>query len=306
MSHPTLTILGFNSALPTTNSHPTAQLLEMAGHTFLIDCGEATQVQIRKTGTKFSKIRHIFISHLHGDHVFGLIGLISSLQLMKTTPSLHIYGPKGIRDFIENQLKHTKSEGNFPIHFVELTSTQNEVIFEDEKIVVETIPLVHRIYTNGYFFKEKQKERSLVMEEIQKYPEIEICDYQNLKNGKDFVLSSGEILPNTLLTKDGPSPKSYAFCSDTRYKPKVCEQILGADLLYHEATFLHELEEKAYATGHSTALQAAMIARDAKVKKLIIGHFSTRYFPHYHRLQEEAQTVFPETCLPELLEKVQF
>lgn len=302
---PTLTILGFNSALPTSSSNPTSQLLQMAGHHFLIDCGEGTQVQLRKTHTKFTRIRHIFISHLHGDHLFGLIGLISTFQLLTYPHQLNIYGPKGIKDFIENQLKHTKAQGDFNIQFTELTDTQPQLIFEDDKITVETIPLIHRIYTNGYLFKEKTKDRKLNMSAVDLHPEIEICDYNNLKKGKDFVCSDGTIVSNNELTTAPNMTKSYAFCSDTRYKPKMVEQIKGVDLLYHEATFLDELKEKAYATGHSTAIEAATIAKDAAVKKLIIGHFSNRYNADYSVLKKEAKTIFKNTHLPETLKLVE-
>src|SRR5690606_6322497 len=181
-----LTILGFNSAIPKKKSSPTAQLLEINNRHFLIDCGEGTQVQLRKAKAKFSKINHIFISHLHGDHVFGLIGLISTLQLLGKETPLRIFGPKGIRDFIMNQLRHTQSTCSFELDFTELESNQSEKIFEDEKVEVFTIPLDHRIYTNGYFFREKPKLRKLNIEAVKNYPEIDICDYRNLKIGRDF------------------------------------------------------------------------------------------------------------------------
>lgn len=295
-----LTILGFNSAVPKQNSAPTSQLLEISNRLFLIDCGEGTQIQLRNAKAKFSRINHIFISHLHGDHVFGLIGLISTFQLLGKETPLYIFGPKGIQDFIMNQLKHTQARCSFELKFKELKSKESELIFEDDKVEVHTIPLDHRIYTNGYLFKEKVKPRRLNIEAVKKYPEIEICDYNNLKNGKDFVLSNGELIANEKLTFDPPRSLSYAFCSDTRYKPDIVPIIKNVDLLYHEATFLDELKEMAVYTGHSTAKEAAMIAKQANAGQLIIGHFSNRY-NDFRVLKAEAAEIFENTILPKQL-----
>lgn len=295
-----LTILGFNSAVPKQNSAPTSQLLEISNRLFLIDCGEGTQIQLRNAKAKFSRINHIFISHLHGDHVFGLIGLISTFQLLGKETPLYIFGPKGIQDFILNQLKHTQARCSFELKFKELKSKESELIFEDDKVEVHTIPLDHRIYTNGYLFKEKVKPRRLNIEAVKKYPEIEICDYNNLKNGKDFVLSNGELIANEKLTFDPPRSLSYAFCSDTRYKPDIVPIIKNVDLLYHEATFLDELKEMAVYTGHSTAKEAAMIAKQANAGQLIIGHFSNRY-NDFRVLKAEAAEIFENTILPKQL-----
>lgn len=292
-----LTILGFNSAIPKKKSAPTAQLLEIANRHFLIDCGEGTQVQMRKAKAKFSKINHIFISHLHGDHVFGLIGLISTLQLLGKETPLYIFGPMGIQDFIMNQLKHTQSTCTFDIHFTELEGNTSQKIFEDEKVEVYTIPLNHRIYTNGYLFKEKPKLRKLNMDAIKLHPEIDICDYENLKRGRDFQLENGEIIPNEQLTFDAEKSLSYAFCSDTRFKPDIVPIIKNVDLLYHEATFLSDLKEMADYTGHSTAAEAATIAKEANAGKLILGHFSNRY-KDLSILLKEAKTIFENTLIP--------
>lgn len=293
--------MGFNSAIPKKKSAPTAQLLEISNRHFLIDCGEGTQVQLRKAKAKFSKINHIFISHLHGDHVFGLIGLISTLQLLGKETPLQIFGPKGIRDFIMNQLRHTQSNCSFELKFTELESTQSEKIFEDEKVEVFTIPLDHRIYTNGYFFREKPKLRKLNIEAVKNYPEIEICDYQNLKVGRDFQLQNGEVISNDLLTFPPEKSCSYAFCSDTRYKPDIVSVIKDVDLLYHEATFLEDLKEMADYTGHSTAKEAATIAKDANAGKLILGHFSNRY-KDLNVMLNEARPIFENTVIPKQLE----
>ena len=298
-----LTILGYNSAIPTVKSAPTAQFLEMEERCFLIDCGEGTQVQLRKAKAKFSKINHIFISHLHGDHVFGLPGLISSFRLLGRETPLHVYGPKGIKEMMETIFRITETHQGFEVVFHELSSKKSEKVFEDNRVEVFTIPLYHRIYCNGYLFKEKPKERHLNMQEISKYPEIEICDYHNLKRGKDIQLSDGYILKNENLTKPAEPSVSYAFCSDTRYLESIIPIIKNVDVLYHEATFLHDLKKMADYTGHTTALEAAKIARKANVKKLILGHFSNRYNDLSVFLNEACE-IFPETYLPEQLEAV--
>lgn len=299
-----LTILGFNSAIPTINSAPTAQFLEMDERHFLIDCGEGTQVQLRKAKAKFSRINHIFISHLHGDHCFGLPGLIASFRLLGRETPLHIYGPKGIKEMLETIFRITETHQGFEVIYHELDKNYSEKIYEDNRVEVFTIPLNHRIYCNGYLFREKPKERHLNMEEIAKYPEIETCDYRNLKLGKDFVLSDGYVLKNEILTK-APSPSvSYAFCSDTRYLESVVPIIENVDVLYHEATFLHDLKEMADYTGHTTALEAAQIAQKAKVGKLILGHFSNRY-SDLSVFTDEARAMFPNTFLPKQLEAIE-
>lgn len=295
-----LTILGFNSAIPTVNSAPTAQLLEMEERHFLIDCGEGTQVQLRKAKSRFSKINHIFISHLHGDHCFGLPGLIASFRLLGRETPMHIYGPKGIAEMLETIFRLTETHRGFEIIYHELSSKQSEKIYEDKRVEVFTIPLKHRIYCNGYLFREKQKPRHLNIKEIIKYPEIETCDYHNLKQGKDFILKDGYVLKNEVLTTEPTKSVSYAFCSDTRYSEEIIPIIQNVDVLYHEATFLHDLSEMAQHTGHSTALEAARIARKAQVGKLILGHFSNRY----HDLSvftDEARKIFAETHLPQQL-----
>ncbi|SDI24151.1 ribonuclease Z [Chryseobacterium taeanense] len=298
-----LTILGFNSAIPTINSSPTAQLLEMEERSFLIDCGEGTQVQLRKAKAKFSRINHIFISHLHGDHCFGLPGLIASFRLLGRETPLHVYGPKGIKKMLETIFTITETHRGFEVVYHELDKDYSEKIYEDNRVEVYTIPLDHRIYCNGYLFKEKPKERHLNMQEISKYKEIETCDYHNIKAGKDFVLSDGYVLKNEILTTDPIPPVSYAFCSDTRYLETVIPIIKNVTVLYHESTFLHDLKEMADYTGHTTALEAATIARKADVGKLILGHFSNRY-GDLTVFTDEARVVFPNTFLPKALEPV--
>jgi ribonuclease Z len=293
-----LTILGCHSATPRVDANPTSQFLHIKNHFFLIDCGEGTQVQLRKYKAQFSKIKHIFISHLHGDHLFGLVGLVSTFRLLNRENELHIYGPKGIKEIITLQLKLSNSWTQYPLLFHELSSNESELIFEDATVEVYTIPLKHRIYTNGFLFKEKLGERKLNMNTIYNYKEIEICDYQNLKNGRDFVLKNGKILKNSELTLNPTPPLSYAFCSDTSYFPEIVPIIKNVSCLYHETTFLKDKENLATSTMHSTAEQAAKIAKEANVKQLIIGHFSGRYSDKQAFL-EEAKPIFKNSNLAE-------
>ena len=275
----------------------------MEERAFLIDCGEGTQVQLRKAKARFSKINHIFISHLHGDHCFGLPGLIASFRLLGRETPLHIYAPKGIKEMLETIFRITETHKGFELIYHELESKKSVKIFEDNRLEVFTIPLNHRIYCNGYLFREKPKERHLNMKEIAKYPEIETCDYHHLKLGKDFILSDGYVLKNEVLTTDPSKSVSYAFCSDTRYLESILPIIENVDVLYHEATFLHELKDMADYTGHTTALEAARIARKANVGKLILGHFSNRYHD-LNVFTDEAREVFANTFLPKALEAV--
>nr|WP_315215883.1 ribonuclease Z [uncultured Flavobacterium sp.] len=290
-----LTILGCYAATPRTFTNPTSQLLEIKNRLFLIDCGEGTQVQLRKNKIRFSKINHVFISHLHGDHFFGLIGLISTFTLLSRVTDLHIYGPKGIKEICLLQLRLSNSWTNYGLFFHELESNESEVIFEDEKVLVKTIPLKHRIYTNGFLFQEKVGERKLNLDAVQNY-EIDSCYYQNIKNGKDIILDDGRVIENEKLTFDPLPAKNYAFCSDTVYNESVLPIIANADVLYHESTFLQSEEHLAERTLHSTAQDAARIALKANVKQLILGHYSTRY-DTIALFKEEALQVFPNVLL---------
>jgi len=299
----TLTILGCHSATPRVNAHPTSQYLEINNRHFLIDCGEGTQRQMRKHKVGFSKINHIFISHLHGDHFFGLIGLISTFGILNREKELHIYGPKGLKEVTRLQLKVSKSYAKYDIVFHELTSKESELIFEDDKVSVTTIPLNHRVYTNGFLFREKEKLKKLNIENVQQYPEIETCDYHHIKAGKDITLESGEVIKNEELTLAPTASKSYAFCSDTSYKEDIVPIIKEVDLLYHEATFLSDREDLATKTKHSTAKQAASIASLAAVKQLIIGHYSSRY-SNIDLFKKEASEVFSNVILAQEGKKV--
>lgn len=294
-----LTILGCHSATPRTFAHPTAQHLEINNRCFLIDCGEGTQVQLRVHQIKFSKINHIFISHLHGDHFFGLVGLLSTFNLYNRENDLHIFGPKGIKEIITIQLKLSKSWTKYPIYFHELENSESEIIFEDDKVIVKTIPLKHRVYTNGFLFIEKSSEyKHLNVKAIANYPEIEICHYHNIKKGLDFVCKDGTIVSNSILTIPNKKPLGYAFCSDTAYNPDIIPIIKEVDLLYHESTFLVDKKELANTTMHSTAKEAAQIAKLAAVKMLLLGHYSSRY-KDINRFQKEAALIFENTHLAE-------
>jgi ribonuclease Z len=290
-----LTILGCYAATPRTFTNPTSQLLEIKNRFFLIDCGEGTQVQLRKNKIRFSKINHIFISHLHGDHFFGLVGLVSTFTLLNRATDLHIYGPKGLKEIIKLQLRLSNSWTNYGLHFHELESNESQVIYEDEKVTVKTIPLKHRIYTNGFLFQEKVDKRKLNLDAVQNF-EIDTCYYQNIKNGKDIVMEDGRFIENSQLTFDPIPPKSYAFCSDTAYDESILPVLNDVDILYHESTFLQSEEKLAKKTLHSTAKEAATIALKANVKQLILGHYSTRY-EDIKLFKEEAQTIFSEVLL---------
>lgn len=290
-----LTILGCYAATPRTITNPTSQVLEIKNRLFLIDCGEGTQVQLRKNKIKFSKINHIFISHLHGDHLYGLIGTISTFSLLGRTTDLHVYGPKGIKELILLQLKLTESWTTYTLFFHELESKESEVVFEDKKVIVRTIPLKHRVYTNGYLFQEKPDERKLNIEAVQEY-DIHVAYYQKIKNGGDIKLDNGTVIENEKLTFDPAPTKSYAFCSDTVYHEAIIPIIENVDALYHESTFLESESALAQKTLHSTAKEAARIALKANVKQLVLGHYSTRY-DGLERFKQEAEEVFPNVFL---------
>jgi ribonuclease Z len=293
-----LTILGCHSATPRVNAHPTSQYLEINNRHFLIDCGEGTQRQMRLHKVGFTKITHIFISHLHGDHFYGLVGLLSTFGILNREKELHIYGPKGIKEVTLLMLRTSQSHAKYKMIFHELSSKESVLIFEDDKVSVRTIPLKHRVYTNGYLFTEKEKPLKLHMGNIGNYEEIDSADYLNIKAGKDIHLPTGEVVPNSELTLPPVKPISYAFCSDTTYKPDIIPIIKNANLLYHEATFLSDREDLASKTKHSTAKQAAQIAKDANVNQLVLGHYSGRY-KDISAFKKEAIEVFANTDVAE-------
>lgn len=288
-----LTILGSNSALPTSNRYPTAQVLEVPGLCFLIDCGEGTQIQMRRNKISFSKIRHILISHLHGDHFYGLIGLISSMNLMGIKSDLHIYSPSELKDLIQPQLDHIRGEMTVKPIFHPLNFKKPQRILENKNIEVFSFPVKHSIPCSGFLFKEKPKAVNIKKEMIKVY-NIPIAKIKEIKAGNDFIAENGQIIPNERLTNSPAVSKSYAFCTDTAYHPPIAELIKGVDLLYHEATFLEKLKDLAGKTLHSTAKEAAQMAHLAEAKKLLIGHFSAR-FKNIDDFEKEAREIFAKT-----------
>ncbi len=291
-----LHILGCHSATPRSVAFPTSQLLEVGNELLLIDAGEGMQIQLRKYKHKFNKITHIFISHLHGDHFYGLVGFLSTLRLLGRVKPIHIYAPADLEKLLQLIFEVTKTDINYPLHFHHLTSQKPELILETNKYTVTTIPLKHRIYTNGFLIREQEALRKLNMPAIEQYPQVERWAYHNLKKGKDFVNEDGTVIPNSELTLPPPPPKSYAYCSDTVYKPDIVSQIKNVDLLFHEATFLDEDKDLAQKTLHTTSVQAAEIAKQANVKQLVLGHFSSRY-KNEQLFKEQASKIFENTAI---------
>jgi ribonuclease Z len=292
-----LTILGCHSATPRANAYPTSQILDVNGELMLIDCGEGSQVLLRKHKIKFSRLSHIFISHLHGDHYFGLIGLLSTFSLLSRTAALHIYAPQGLEDIIKLQFKLSKAHTSYPLIFHQLDSTKPEVILDNEKLTVETIPLEHRVYTNGFLFKAKSKDRKLLIDKVQNL-NIDKAYYKSIVKGKDVQTKDGEWIKNEDLTEPPAPAPSYAFCSDTVFKTDIIPQIKGTTLLYHESTFLEDQEHLCEKTMHSTAKQAGIIAQKANVHQLVLGHFSARY-KNLSLFEKEARLVFSNVEIAE-------
>ncbi|MCT4665035.1 MAG: ribonuclease Z [Flavobacteriales bacterium] len=290
-----LNILGSSSATPTSNRNPSGQILKFRNKTFLIDCGEGSQSQMRRYKLSFQKIDKIFISHLHGDHYLGLFGLLSTMSLNNRTKAVELYAPKDLEALLDLQKKVSRVQWSFPLHFFPTDPKTPQTLFEDESISIQSFPLEHRIETTGFIFREKIGERKLNPKALRDF-EIPIYARRAIKKGADFEMENGEIITNKELTLDPDKPSSYAYCSDTVYKPEIVPLIQDVVMLYHEATFLHDLEKRAFETKHSTAKQAGEIAKMSSAQKLLIGHFSSRYYdlePH----KAEAQTVFENTEL---------
>ena len=288
-----VTILGNNSAIPAHDRHPTAQVVQNNEQSFLIDCGEGTQMQMNKYKIRTGKLNHIFISHLHGDHYFGLIGLLTSMGLLGRTNDLHLYASDLLQKIIALQLDAANAVLPYPLHFHSLN--KEEILFEDKKISIECFAVKHRIECWGFLFKEKKNARKINIEEVNKY-NIPAAFFEDLHQGKDFILPDNTILKNELVTTAVPPPKKYAYCADTLYDETLIDKIQNVDLLYHEATYLHILKEKAANRYHCTSLEAANIAKKAGVKKLLIGHFSSMY-ETLDEFKTEACTVFENTEL---------
>jgi len=288
-------ILGCGSALPTTRHLASSQVINFRDKLYMIDCGEGTQVQMRHLRIKFSRLNHIFISHMHGDHCFGLPGLISTLGMLDRKGTLFLHGPKELEDYLLPILHRFNKGMPFDVHFNHVNTREHALIMEDRSLKVYSIPLNHRIPTCGFLFEEKPKEAHLIREMADFY-QIPIKFIRPIKQGADYVTPEGEVIPNSRLTRPASSPKRYAYCSDTACYPEIISIIKQVDLLYHEATFVEADKARAKETYHSTALQAAEIARQAEVKRLVIGHFSARYEKD-DVLKEEADKVFPNTIL---------
>lgn len=290
-----LHILGCGSALPTTRHFPTSQIVNVRDKLFMIDCGEGAQLQFRKSRLKFSRLNRIFISHLHGDHCFGLLGLVSTLNLLGRTAELHIHSPQGLEALMTPMLDFFNRQMTYKVLFHEFDTKEEAVIYEDRSLTVTTIPLRHRMPCCGFLFAEKQRPNHILRDMIDFY-QVPVYELNRIKNGADYVTPEGEVIANARLTRPSAPPRRYAYCSDTIFLPSIVEQIKGVDLLFHEATFADEDAPRAKETYHTTAAQAAEIARAAGVKNLLIGHFSARYEDE-SVLLKEASAVFPNTRL---------
>ena len=290
-----VTILGSSSATPIFNRNPSSQTLNINDRLYLIDCGEGTQQQMLRFGIKASRIDNIFISHLHGDHYLGLVGLLSSLHLNGRTKALNLFAPPQLKEIIDIQLKYSETELQYEINYVHTDPVNPQLIFENQDIKVETIPLYHRIPTTGFLFKQKNRNRKLLKEKAEEL-NIPIEYYTAIKKGQDYVATDGKVYKNDELSVAAEPPKSYAYCSDTIYDERYFEQISNVDLLYHESTFLNDMLERAQSTNHTTALQAGQVALKTGAKKLALGHFSARY-KTLDDILAEAQTVFPNSEL---------
>ncbi len=290
-----VTILGSNAAIPAHGRFPSAQVLNYNGEVFLIDCGEGSQFRMNDFSIKRARLNNIFISHLHGDHYYGLIGLLNSFHLNWRENPLHIYGPSGLEEIVNVHLKHSRTELRYKIHFHPIVADVPTIVYDDNTLTVETIILNHRLPTTGYLFKEKKYLRKILADKILQY-EIPHNLINEIKAGADFTDNTGKIIPNQELTVDSVPPRSYAYCSDTCYTENFVEQIRGVNLLYHEATFVHEHEARAMETFHTTSKQAGNIARLAEVDKLIVGHFSARY-ANLDTLLSETREVFADSYL---------
>lgn len=288
-----VTILGNNSAVPAFDRHPTSQVVTLNGQNFLVDCGEGTQIQMINYKIRRSKISHIFISHLHGDHYFGLVGLINSFSLLSHQQELHVFGPAPLQEIIEIQLRVADTKLCHPLYFH--TISGEATLVDNEKIEIKCFPTEHRIECYGFVFREKKKPRRLVMDRIKEHA-VPVQFYETLQNGEDYITTSGEVIRNDRLTDKAARGKIYAFCADTRYTESILDHIQGADLIYHESTYLDNLRDRAQERFHSTSKQAAMIARKAGVKKLLLGHFSSKY-DTLEEFEQEAREVFPNTEL---------
>lgn len=288
-------ILGCGSALPTLKHNPSSQIVEIRGKCFMIDCGEGTQTQLRRSKIKFTRISAVFISHVHGDHCFGLIGMISTFGMLGRTAPLHIYAPDGFSNIMKMQIDFFCKDLEYEVVFHDVDTNAKNIIYEDRSLTVETVPLSHRVPCCGFIFREKQTLPH-ILRDMADYYKVPVSQFNNIKNGADWVDEEGNVIPYTRLTKPSELARSYAYCSDTRYLPMLHECLKDVCVLYHESTYSKEDEDMAKMYFHSTAAQAAQVASDANVGKLVLGHYSARYEDE-NRLLEEAKNIFPNTVL---------
>ncbi|HEY5773657.1 MAG TPA: ribonuclease Z [Chitinophagaceae bacterium] len=286
-----VTILGNNSAVPAFDRHPTSQVVTLDGNNYLVDCGEGTQIQMIKYKIRRGKISHIFISHLHGDHYFGLVGLINSFGLLSHQQDLHVFGPSPLQEIVELQLKVAKTVLPFNLYFH--TINKEGLLVEDSKIEVRCFKTNHRIECYGFSFREKKQPRKIDVEKV-KAAEIPASFYKKLEEGMDYTTKNNVLIKNDTVTIEAPKGKSYVFCADTKYDESLLPHLYDADMIYHETTYLDNLKEKAIERFHSTSSQAAMIAKKGRVKKLLIGHFSSKY-AELDEFEKEARVVFENT-----------
>lgn len=288
-------ILGCGSALPTLKHNSSSQVIEIRDKLFMIDCGEGTQMQLRRSRLRFTKINTVLISHLHGDHCFGLIGMISTFGLLGRTAPLHIYAPKELEEILKLEISFFCTGLEYEIVFHNIDTTTANIIYEDKSLTITTIPLCHRKPCCGFLFQEKQLLPHLRRDVLDAY-QISISQINNIKHGADGIAADGTVIPNARLIKPASPSRSYAYCSDTRYMPGLYKMLQNIDLLYHESTYLDADADKAALYNHSTAKEAAKVAKDANAKKLMLGHFSSRYDDE-NMLLDEAQLIFKNTVL---------
>lgn len=299
----TLNVLGTASALPTTERYPSAQVLDVRGRLFMIDCGEGAQMQIRKARLSFLKIEHICLSHIHGDHLFGLFGLLSTMSMLGRTARLNIYAPSGFRPVLEFFMNSFGEGMRFEVNYTELRMKSPEVVYENRNVELLAFPLNHRVETFGFIIREKMPSHNVHKEAIAKYS-LSLAEIGTLKRGEDVLRPDGGVIRNEDAAYVPFIPRSYAYCSDTAPFPELAEWVKGVSLMYHEATFPAEMSEMAEKTYHSTTLQAAQVARDAGVGRLLVGHYSSR-FPSVDFFLDEIRTVFPDAELAHDLDVVE-
>ena len=295
-------ILGCGSALPTLRHYPSSQIVEVHDKLFMVDCGEGVQMQLRRCRVRFNKIGHVFISHLHGDHCFGLIGMISTFGLLGRNAKLHIYAEERLGDILRSQMDFFCSDLGYEVVFHPIDASRHDIIYEDRTLTVETIPLYHRLPTCGFLFREKPSLPHICREKVDFYG-IPVSQIMNIKKGANWILEDGTVIPNEQLVTQAASPRCYAYCSDTRYMPDLHKQLKGVTTLYHESTYGEDNLQMAQKYNHSTARQAAMVARDAGVKQLVLGHYSSRYEDE-NVLLNEAKNLFENVCLANELDVI--